>query len=91
MLCKGCQVGIMSQIESVEDEARLSEFLTLNDRLSDQLLLYERALMGQRTRVNRVLEADTTMSDGSALQNISSPPQVCQGLGFRVYGLRSTV
>lgn len=73
VLCKGCQVGIMSQIETVEDEARLSDFLSINDRLSDVIGQYEKALT-QTNRGNRVLEADTTMSDGRALQNQASPP-----------------
>jgi hypothetical protein len=74
-LCKACQAGIMGQIESIDDEARLSEFLALNDRLSDELANYEKALSGQTTRVNRVLEADTTMSDGRAMNNTASPSQ----------------
>lgn len=80
-------MGILNQLDSVEDEERLAEFLEVNDKLSDKLQQYELAMSGQipaQTGRTAIMETDTTLSDGQAFRNeVSSPQQVLWCLAGR--------
>mmetsp|Transcript_18177 Transcript_18177/g.28199 ORF Transcript_18177/g.28199 Transcript_18177/m.28199 type:complete len:671 (-) Transcript_18177:202-2214(-) len=82
LLCKGCQVAILNQIGDIHDEARLQEFLTLNDELTQKLAEYDSAANPgnsqaelERQRVQNAqrgmpmaTEASEMLSDGTEYQ-----------------------